>query len=52
MEFYKSLKVNGFTEEYEDVRLRYTVVLPISTSFHSKTVTLCVGGNLILQLQQ
>ncbi|XP_062500276.1 uncharacterized protein LOC134177506 [Corticium candelabrum] len=41
--YYRNLKVNGITEEYDGVRLRYTVVLPNFTIFHSKTATLRVG---------
>ncbi len=44
--FYAKVKVNGITEEYDGVRLRYTAVLPNSTIFHSKTATLRVGGKL------
>ncbi len=44
--FYRELKVKGVTEEYDGVHLRYTVVLPNSTRFHSKTAILHVGGKL------
>ncbi len=44
--FYSKLRLNGITEKYDGVRLRYTVALPNSTSFHSKTATLRVGGKL------
>ncbi len=47
---YRHLKVNGITEKYDGVRLRYTVVLSKSKSFDSKTATLRVGGKLSYNL--
>ncbi len=44
--FYRKLKVNGITKEYDGMRLRYTVVIPKSTRFYSKTATLRVGGKI------
>ena len=44
--FYKSLRSSTITAKYNGVHLRYTTQLTDSTSFHSKTATLRVGGKL------